>query len=33
MTKTSISEADYDSFVGRHQELEVNKLFRRLREA
>ena len=27
-SKSSISEADYDSFVARHQELEVNKLFR-----
>ena len=24
----SIKESDYDSFVARHQELEVNKLFR-----
>ncbi|NOY41817.1 MAG: PilT/PilU family type 4a pilus ATPase [Planctomycetes bacterium] len=28
MSKSSISEADYDSFVGRHQELEVNAMFR-----
>ncbi len=28
MTHTSISESDYDSFVARHQELEINKLFR-----
>src|SRR3972149_1996280 len=28
MTQTSISESDYDSFVARHQELEINKLFR-----
>ena len=27
-SKSSISESDYDSFVARHQELEVNKLFR-----
>jgi twitching motility protein PilT len=28
MTPSSISESDYDSFVARHQELEINKLFR-----
>lgn len=28
MTQSSISESDYDSFVGRHQDLEINKLFR-----
>lgn len=28
MSKSSISESDYDSFVGRHQELEVNTMFR-----
>jgi twitching motility protein PilT len=28
MPQSSISESDYDSFVGRHQELEINKLFR-----
>ncbi|MEM9352801.1 MAG: PilT/PilU family type 4a pilus ATPase [Planctomycetota bacterium] len=27
-SKSSISDADYDSFVAKHQELEVNKLFR-----
>ena len=28
MPQSSISETDYDSFVGRHQDLEINKLFR-----
>ncbi len=28
MSKSSISKSDYDSFVGRHQDLEINKLFR-----
>jgi len=28
MTKSSISKSDYDSFVGRHQDLQINKLFR-----
>jgi len=27
-SKSSINESDYDSFVARHQELEVNKMFR-----
>ena len=27
-SKSGVSESDYDSFVARHQELEVNKLFR-----
>ncbi len=27
-SKSSISEADYDSFVSRHQEMEIDKLFR-----
>ena len=28
MSKSSVSDADYDSFVARHQDLEINKLFR-----
>ncbi len=28
MPKSSIRKSDYDSFVGRHQDLEINKLFR-----
>lgn len=28
MSKSSISNTDYDSFVGRHQDMEIDKLFR-----
>jgi len=28
MSKSSVSDTDYDSFVARHQDLEINKLFR-----
>ena len=28
LSQSSINESDYDSFVARHQELEINKLFR-----